>query len=203
MKRSQMISLGLLGASFTVMVALSHCEDDAVAAAAFEDVGQCTASGRPRDACERAFAQARDEHQRSAPHYAMREDCEAEFGSYACTALPAQGGATGPSAASIFVPAMAGFLLANAAGASYSAQPLYRPCTDAGDPRCRPSSGTWNGGSSGTGGRWFFTASGERISSSPGAVEVGRSAFTGKGSATTLARGGFGARAASMGGGRG
>jgi hypothetical protein len=96
---------------------------------------------------------------------------------------------------------MAGFLLANALNSGYAAQPLYRPCSDPNDPRCRGSS--FAGGSSGSsGGRWFFTSTGERVATGAGSTEVGRSAFTGHGSAATLSRGGFGARAASMGGGR-
>jgi uncharacterized protein YgiB involved in biofilm formation len=200
MKRSEAITLGLMGAGLTAAVAITFLNDDSVAAAAYESVQQCTADGRPRDACERAFAQANEEHQKSAPHYARREDCEAEFGVSACSAVP---GAPGSSAGSFFVPAMAGFLLANALNSGYAAQPLYRPCADANDPRCRGSSFT--GGSAGAGtyaGRGFFTSTGERVATGPGSVEVGRSTFSGHGSAATLARGGFGARAVSFGGGR-
>jgi uncharacterized protein YgiB involved in biofilm formation len=203
MKRSQAITLGLMGAGLTAAVALTFFDDDSVSAAAYESVQQCTADGRPREACERAFAEANDEHRKSAPHYAKREDCEVEFGASACSALP---GAPGSSAGSFFVPAMAGFLLANALNSGYAAQPLYRPCADANDPRCRGSSFTGGGGgggySGGSGGRGFFTSTGERVATGPGSVEVGRSTFSGHGSAATLGRGGFGARAASMGGGR-
>jgi uncharacterized protein YgiB involved in biofilm formation len=176
---------------------ISYFSDDSVSAAAYENVQQCAADGKSREACERAFAQASEEHQKSAPHYARREDCEAEFGSGACTTLP---GTPGSSAGSFFVPAMAGFLLANALNSGYAAQPLYRPCSDPTDPRCRGSS--FAGGSGSSGGRGFFTSTGERVATGAGSTEVGRSAFTGHGSAATLARGGFGARAASMGGGR-
>jgi uncharacterized protein YgiB involved in biofilm formation len=199
MKRSTAITL--LGAGVAAWAGINYFSDDTVSAAAYENVGQCTADGRSREACERAFTQASDEHQKAAPHYARREDCEAEFGSGACTTLPsAPGSATG----SFFVPAMAGFLLANAFYSSYPAQPLYRPCNDPNDPRCRGSSFTGGGGSAGgSGGRGFFTSTGERVATDAGRTEVGRSAFTGHGSAATLARGGFGARAASFGSGRG
>ena len=196
MKRSTAITL--LGAGVAAWAGISYFSDDTVSAAAYENVQQCTADGKSREACERAFAQASEEHQKSAPHYARREDCEAEFGSGACTTLP---GTPGSSAGSFFVPAMAGFLLANALNSGYAAQPLYRPCSDPNDPRCRGSSFT--GGSSGSsGGRSFFTSTGERVATGAGSTEVGRSAFTGHGSAATLSRCGFGARAASMGGGR-
>ena len=200
MKRSQAITLGLTGALLTWAVALVFFDDDSVSAAAYESVEQCAADGKSREACDRAFAQASEEHQKSAPHYARREDCEAEFGSGACTTLP---GAPGSAAGSFFVPAMAGFLLANAVNSSYAAQPLYRPCADANDLRCRGSSFT--GGSAGAGtyaGRGFFTSTGERVATGAGNVEVGRSTFSGHGSAATLSRGGFGARAVSFGGGR-
>ncbi|HEV2549573.1 MAG TPA: DUF1190 domain-containing protein [Stellaceae bacterium] len=195
MKRSTAITL--LGAGVAAWAGINYFSDDTVSAAAYENVGQCTADGKSREACERAFAQASDEHQKSAPHYARREDCEAEFGSGACTTLP---GSPGSAAGSFFVPAMAGFLLANAFYSTYPAQPLYRPCSDPNDPRCRGSS--FNGGTAGSGGRWFFTSTGERVATGAGNTEVGRSAFNGHGSAATLSRGGFGARAASMGGGR-
>jgi uncharacterized protein YgiB involved in biofilm formation len=195
MKRSTAITL--LGAGVAAWAGISYFSDDTVSAAAYENVGQCTADGRSREACERAFAQASDEHQKAAPHYARREDCEAEFGSGACTTPAA---APGSAAGSFFVPAMAGFLLANAFYSSYPAQPLYRPCSDPNDPRCR-ASGFSGGSAGGSGGRWFFTSTGERVSTGAGRTEVGRSAFTGHGSVATLARGGFGARAASFGGG--
>lgn len=196
MKRSTAITL--LGAGVAAWAGINYFSDDSVSAAAYENVQQCAADGRPREACERAFAQANEEHQKSAPHYARREDCEAEFGSGACSTLP---GAPGGSAGSFFVPAMAGFLLANALNSGYAAQPLYRPCSDANDPRCRGSS--FSGGTAGgSGGRWFFTSTGERVATGGGTTTVERSAFTGHGSVATLSRGGFGARAASMGGGR-
>ncbi len=197
MKRSTAITL--LGAGVAAWAGINYFSDDTVSAAAYENVQQCAADGRSREACERAFAEASDEHQKSAPHYARREDCEAEFGSGACTTLP---GAPGGSAGSFFVPAMAGFLLANALNSGYAAQPLYRPCSDPSDPRCRGSSFTGSGGAGGAGGRWFFTSTGERVATGAGSTEVGRSAFTGHGTAATLSRGGFGARAAAMGGGR-
>ena len=102
---------------------------------------------------------------------------------------------------------MAGFLLANALNSGYAAQPLYRPCADATDPRCRGSSFSGGGGGGyaggGSGGRGFFTSTGERVASGAGSTTVGRSTFSEHGSVATMARGGFGARAASFGGGRG
>lgn len=195
MKRSQAVNLVMMGLGLTAVVLLWEGEEDSVAAAAYESVDQCAASGRySRDACQQAFGEAKDAHQRSAPRYSRREDCEAEFGANACTALPpADAAAPGPTAASLFVPAMAGFLLANAVTSGYAAQPIYRPCTpDSSDPQCRRSGTTGGGG----GARWFYTGTGARVSSAPGQVAVERAAFTGRASSVTLARGGFGARAA-------
>jgi uncharacterized protein YgiB involved in biofilm formation len=203
MKRSEAIRLVLMGAGLTAVVALSYCNDasDAVAAGAFENVDQCAASGKyTRDACQQAAADAAKEHLQSAPRFAKREDCEAEFGANACATLPGAAAQPGVSASSVFVPVMAGFLLANAVG-SYRAQPLYRPC-DGGaanpDPQCRRASGFWSGGNSGSssGGRSFYTSSGTRIGQSTGEVSVERSTFSSRGSSATLSRGGFGARAA-------
>jgi len=155
MKRSHAITLGLMGAGLAVF-AWPFWEEDTVAAAAYESVDQCVADGRARDACKNALSEASAEHQRSAPRYTKREDCEAEFGVNACRELPASNG--GGSAAAFFAPAMTGFLLANALGSGYAAQPLYRPCAEvpSNDPRCRNSS--FSGGGGGGASRSFFTA---------------------------------------------
>jgi uncharacterized protein YgiB involved in biofilm formation len=196
MKRSQAIRLGLMGAGLTAVVALAFCDEDSVSAAAYESVDQCAAGGRfTRAACERAFDDASAEHLRASPRYARREDCEAEFGADGCSTMTPPGAAAA-GAATLFVPAMAGFLLANAASSGLGAQPLYRPCLDSNDPQCR-GRGTSSGGTVGGGGaRWFYTASGDRVAAKPGDVSVGRSVLSGRAASTTLARGGFGARAA-------
>ena len=194
MKRSSAVKLAMMGAGVSAVAALSLCDTDSVSASAYESVDQCSASGPSRDACERAFDAARAEHVRASPRYTKREDCEAEFGADGCLSLPQPASAdAGPSAAAVFVPAMAGFLLANAATSGLSPQPLYRACPDNSDPQCR--TGSSGGGSSGGSGRWFYTASGDRVAPSSGRVSVSRAAFTNHAPATTLARGGFGARA--------
>jgi uncharacterized protein YgiB involved in biofilm formation len=205
MKRSGTIRLVLMGAGLTV--SLSGCDSDSVAAGAYESVDQCAASGKySRDTCQQAFADAGKEHLRSAPRFAKREDCEAEFGANACSALPAEPAATsqpGASVAAAFVPAMAGFMLANALSSGFGSQPLYRPCVDganvSNDPRCRRSGSVFSGGSSvgSSSGRWFYGSDGTRVSSAPGEVSAERSAFSGsRASSPTMSRGGFGARAA-------
>lgn len=199
MKRSEVIRLGLMGCGLTAVVALSHCDNNNVAAGAYESVDQCVASGKySRQACEQAITDARKEHQRLAPRFANRGDCEAEFGANACSAQPAE---SGSATASVFVPAMAGFLLANALGSGFRSQPLYRPCADEGnisnDPRCRRPGSAFSGGGAGSGGRWLYTAGSDRVASAPGEVSVWRGAFSGGSrGAGTLSRGGFGARAA-------
>ena len=202
MKRSAAIKLAMMGAGVTAVAALAFCDNDSVSAATYESVDQCAAGGLARDACERAFNEARAEHLRASPRYAKREDCEAEFGADGCLMMPQSAPNQTDTAATLFVPAMAGFLLANAAGSAFSAQPLYRACHESNDPRCRSSSGGSTGGyyggggsGGGSGGRWLYTASGERVSPGSGPVSVGRSVFTNHPSSLTLARGGFGARA--------
>lgn len=188
----------MMGVGVSAVAALSLSDADSVSAGAYESIDQCTAaSGQPRDACERAFNQAKAEHMRASPRYATREDCEAEFGSDGCSTMPPGEGAA-PGAAALFVPAMAGFLLANAATSALSPQPLYRACPPgSNDPQCRNGNSSSGGGySGGGGGRWFYTASGDRVAPSSGPVSVSRAAFTNHAPATTLARGGFGARAA-------
>lgn len=198
MKRSAAIKLAMMGAGVSAVAALAFCDNDSVSAATYESVDQCAAGGLTRDACERAFDEARAEHLSASPRYAKREDCEAEFGADGCLMMPQSAPNQTDTAAALFVPAMAGFLLANAAGSAFSAQPLYRACHESNDPRCRNATGGGSGGyygGSGGGSRWLYTASGDRVSPGSGPVSVGRSVFTNHPSSLTLARGGFGARA--------
>jgi uncharacterized protein YgiB involved in biofilm formation len=188
------VTLAWMGVGVGVVVALSLGDSDTVSASAYESVDQCSAGGQSRQTCETAFNDARAEHVRASPRYTKLEDCEAEFGANGCLTMTPPD-STGGGAAALFVPAMAGFLLANAASSALSPQPLYRSCTDSNDPQCRNNNSSSSHGVYAGGGRWYYTASGDRVASASGPVSVERGVFTGHAPATTLARGGFGARA--------
>lgn len=80
--------------------------------------------------CETTFAQATQEAIDTAPRFATREDCVAEFGEAGCQAAPVnQENATAQqSSGSMWMPLMAGFLFGKMMGGGFNAhKPLYSP----------------------------------------------------------------------------
>jgi uncharacterized protein YgiB involved in biofilm formation len=196
MKRSASLRLVLMGsAAFT----LSAC-DESVEVGVFETVEQCQVMGYSESACETAIQTAAREHLQSAPRYATKADCEAEFGrcetpAQAAGDTPPGSGTTdqtpgqvaqnqGGGFGSFFMPMMAGYMIGNMMGnRGAMAQPLYRPV---GETARRAGGG-------------FFTGGGTRVAAASGLARMPQSVFTSpRAPATTLARGGFGARANSV-----
>jgi uncharacterized protein YgiB involved in biofilm formation len=203
MKRSASLRLVLMGsAAFT----LSAC-DESVEVGVFETVEQCQVMGYSESACETAIQTAAREHLQSAPRYATKADCEAEFGRCETPAQavsdtpPGAGQNSGQNSAesptpgqvaqnqgggfgSFFMPMMAGYMIGNMMGnRGAMAQPLYRPV---GETARRAGGG-------------FFTGGGTRVAAASGLARMPQSVFTSpRAPATTLARGGFGARANSV-----
>jgi uncharacterized protein YgiB involved in biofilm formation len=177
MKRSRSIALVMMGAG---TIALTACEQQQVEVSVFQDVEQCVNEpGASRTACEEAFGLAEAQHAVVAPKYTDQEVCEADFGVEQCEQAPseAQGGG------SIFMPLMMGYMMGSMmsgrAGAGAAAQPLYR---SADDPRN------------------FRTADNRSVGAATGRTTVSRAAAappTAK--SHTVARGGFGDRARSIG----
>jgi uncharacterized protein YgiB involved in biofilm formation len=200
MKRSQVVRLAVLGVSAGAIIAfevwLNGGEED-VSADLFASPDLCKASGRyASDQCEQAYADAARLDEQKAVTYKSREDCEADFTPGGCHEATTAGSSSGSnSLSSLFVPTKAGFLIGRAfANSSLSTEPVYRSCSQAVDPNeCHRSSGSSSGG----GGGGFFTRSGYRVSTSGGsAATVSSGAFSSAPKSATLARGGFGARAA-------
>src|SRR5262249_44622561 len=141
----------------------------------------------------RAYSEAATVDERAAPRYTSLADCVAEFGAGSCHSITPSSGSA--SITSIFVPAMAGFLIGNAvAGLTQPAQPVYRRC-DPNQDRCSDpytSNRSYHG--------YYYTHGGYRVSTSGAgsSASVARSAFTTASASPTLSRGGFGARAASV-----
>ena len=192
MKRSASLRLVLMGGA---ALTLAGCEEP-VEVGVFETVQQCTVMGYSESACETAIAAASREHLQSAPRYASRADCEAEFGT--CESATAAASDTPPSQTqgpdqqaaqssmgSFFMPLMAGYMMGQMMGGrSAMAQPLYRPMGDA----ARQAGGTG-----------FYTGAGTKVATQTGLARVPQAALTStRASGTTLARGGFGARARSV-----
>lgn len=163
MKRSRSIRLALLG---TVgLVGLAGCDDTPVASEGqfFRDASECR---KVLDAatCDSQFAAAQKEHVRTAPKFATKEQCEAQFGAANCTTAPApdgaqaQGATTGATtgqqqtaqsgSGSFFMPLMLGYLggqLMSRMG--QPPQPVYRDAQNraySGGAAGGRSIGNWN-----------------------------------------------------------
>jgi uncharacterized protein YgiB involved in biofilm formation len=199
-KRSRAVTLALMGtgAGAGVIIGLwVWGSSSGVEGGAFRTVEQCVDSGLyDRVACADSFAEAERHHTEMAPRFASAADCEADFAPGECAPLPpATSGATGGAAGgTMFAPILAGALLGSALGVASvpAVQPLYRSCNPSLGESCSSSSSGSHGGG-------LYTCSGYRAATTYGAARVTPAAFSTAGaSTTTLSRGGFGARAASM-----
>ncbi len=157
----------LLGATALTLVACSEAEDDVLV---YDTVEACIAAGEQDEAvCRSEFAKAQKLHNEAAPRYARANQCYSDFGYNRCYR----------SGGSIWLPFMMGYMLAPRGGAGYiSSQPLYR------------SSANPNR---------FYTAANHQVGavSANGRTRVATSKVSRPSARTrTVARGGFGARAA-------
>lgn len=196
MKRSASLRLVLMGGA---ALSLSACGEEPVEVGVFETVEQCTVMGYGQSACETAIAAAMREHVQSAPRYATKADCEAEFGR--CESGPvASAGNTPPTQTpgpdqmaqsgggfgSFFMPMMAGYMMGQMMGGrGATAQPLYRPMGET----ARQAGGTG-----------LYAGNGTKVATQPGLARLPQSTLTSARApaTTTMARGGFGARAQSV-----
>lgn len=147
-----MIRLALLG---TVgLVGLAGCDDNDPLAGhdVLRDQKECSAKPDP-DACRTALADARAQHVQTAPRFANREECEAQFGVNNCgtptqvlagndafsaatpvdPSQPQTSPQTGEqqaqaqsSSGGIFMPMLMGYMMGRTLGGGFGAQPLYR-----------------------------------------------------------------------------
>ncbi len=203
MKRSASLRLVLMGSA---ALTLSAC-DESVDVGVFETVEQCQIMGYSQSACETAIQAAAREHMQSAPRYATKADCEAEFGrcetpTQAASEIPAGAGQNaaqtpaqqtpgqvaqnqGGGFGSFFMPMMAGYMIGNMMGnRGGMAQPLYRPVGET----ARQTGGG------------LFAGNGTRVAGGTGMTRMPESTLSAaRAPATsTLSRGGFGSRANSV-----
>ncbi|KAF0111055.1 MAG: hypothetical protein FD149_2570 [Rhodospirillaceae bacterium] len=205
MKRSSRVHLLLMGST---SVALAGCGDDPEPMGVFTNVAECVESGAyTPEQCSAALEQAKQEHPKIAPKYATKDDCEADFGQGKCE-TPASGGgrsqgpSSGESSGSFWMPLMMGYLAGNVLGNLKNGfgQPLYQP--NVGRPRDNDRR-SWGGGYTYSPGSWR-TAANTEIAQRTGLGRVDRGTLRSSlPTTTTIARGGFGARAASVGTGGG
>ncbi len=149
-KRSRQITLVLLAST---SIALAACKDDkntqyaGIEDALFKDRAACEAV-YPADDCAKNELFATEEHIKTAPKYANREECEAAHGPEACTPVPQQAKPSAPSVASngtsapanansgtsnSFMPFMLGYMMGNTIGSRPA--PVYAAPAPAGQPR--------------------------------------------------------------------
>ena len=171
MKRSGAITLLLLGA------AACKPENPDVAEGIYATADECRVQN-PSDAavgeeCDKGFQFAKEEHEKTAPRYPSKEDCEVQHGS--CQAGPHYAHSPqGSSSSSWFMPYMIGYLM----GQRNQAAPVYN-LRDA-DARRGGASKVIVGGTGPRANTVATTTPGARTSSP---------------STPTVARGGFGSSA--------
>ena len=138
----------------TAVFMLAGCEKSDETVSLYQNADDCSAANPGKSAeCTTAFNNALKEAERTAPKYANREDCIAEFGEGQCQQAPAQAGmaptgegqaqAQNQSSGSFWMPLMAGYMMGRMMGGGMGAQqplfssknpasPAYGKYTDAG-----------------------------------------------------------------------
>jgi uncharacterized protein YgiB involved in biofilm formation len=169
MKRSRYVALLAMGAS---ALALSACGESETPAGVYTSAEQCMADKQfTDDECTKAFETAKKEHEKVAPKYASKADCEADFGAGKCEDSP-QKTTTGTS---MFMPLLVGYMLGRTLGGQpgFTPQPLYRT----------PGDST------------FRTGDNRPVTSKTGVQSVPQSTTSSTFKTTTTARNGFGRNA--------
>lgn len=108
---------------------LAGCEKSDENVSLYMNSDDCTrANPSLSEQCSTAYNSAQQEAVKTAPKYASRADCVAEFGEDQCTQVPAQAGMAAASQHSggMWMPLMAGYMMGRMMGGGGSAQqPLF------------------------------------------------------------------------------
>lgn len=165
---------------------LAACEQADETVSMYQNADDCSAANPGKSAqCSTAFNNAKEEAARTAPKYASRADCVAEFGEGQCQQAPAQAGvgnsnAESHSSGSFWMPLMAGYMMGRLMGGGMGGQ--QQPLFSSKSPTS-PANGK------------FVDASGKNYgAATPGrTMTVPKSALAPKPATTsTVTRGGFG-----------
>lgn len=173
----------------TTLFLLAGCEKSDETVSLYQNADDCSVANPGKSAaCTTAYNNALKEAERTAPKYASREDCIAEFGEGQCQQAPAQAGMAGgsendaqaQSSSSFWMPLMAGYMMGRlmGGGASYAQQPLFSSRNPA-----SPSYGQYTDAS----GKGYGAAQPGRTMTVPKSAMAPKPATT-----TTITRGGFG-----------
>ncbi|MCW2475495.1 MULTISPECIES: DUF1190 family protein [unclassified Symbiopectobacterium] len=168
-----------IGAAFI----LAGCEQTDETVSMYQNADDCSTANPSMSAqCTTAYNNALKEAEKTAPKYASKEDCVAEFGEAQCTPVPAQAGvaAQPTQTSSSWMPLMAGYMMGRmmGGGAGFAQQPLFSSRSPA-----SPANGQ------------FVDASGKSYgaATSGRSVTVPKTALAPKPATTnTITRGGFG-----------
>ncbi len=117
----------------TAVFMLAGCEQSDETVSLYQNADDCASATGKAAECTTAYNNALKEAERTAPKYASREDCVAEFGEGQCQQAPAQAGmapenrAQAQSSGSFWMPLMAGYMMGRlmSGGAGYQQQPLF------------------------------------------------------------------------------
>lgn len=168
-------------ALFSVMALAACADNQQEEVAMYRDAAECKLYN-PNDAemCETSFRQAQLEALETAPRFATREDCVAEFGEEGCAPVPEselqdQQVQEARVGGSFWMPLMAGYLFGRMSSGFGAHKPLYAPQAGAGRGNVYDASGK----------NFGKVAPGQKMKVNPGDL---RPAQAGQ----TLRRGGFG-----------
>ncbi|PIJ49481.1 hypothetical protein BL250_12925 [Erwinia sp. OLTSP20] len=154
---------------------LAGCEQSDETVSMYQNADDCSkANPGQSEQCKTSYNNALKEAEKTAPKYASREDCVAEFGEGQCQ--PASQASAGGG--SFWMPLMAGYMMGRMMGGGYAQQPLFTSRNPA-----SPANGKFVDAT----GRSYGSATSGRTTS------VAKSALTPKPpTTTTVTRGGFG-----------
>ncbi|WP_312041593.1 DUF1190 family protein [Erwinia sp.] len=117
----------------TAVFILAGCEKSDETVSLYQNADDCsTANPGKSEQCTTAYNNAKKEAEKTAPKYASREDCVAEFGEGQCQQAPKQAGvgttnAESQQSGSFWMPLMAGYMMGRlmGGGAGFAQQPLF------------------------------------------------------------------------------
>ncbi|WNN43735.1 MULTISPECIES: DUF1190 family protein [Winslowiella] len=168
----------------TAVFMLAGCEQSDETVSMFQNADDCAKANPGQSAqCTTAYNNALKEAEKTAPKYATREDCVAEFGESQCQQTPAQAGvgttnnAEAQQSGSFWMPLMAGYMMGRMMSGGAS-QPLFTS---------RAPNSPANGKFVDASGRNYGNATSGRTMTVPKTALAPKPATT-----STVTRGGFG-----------
>jgi uncharacterized protein YgiB involved in biofilm formation len=168
----------------TAVFMLAGCEQSDETVSMYQNAEDCSSANPGKSAeCTTTYNNALKEAERTAPKYASREDCVAEFGEGQCQQAPVapeNQAQAQQSGGSFWMPLMAGYMMGRmmGGGAGYAQQPLFSSRNPA-----SPAYGQYTD----AGGKSYGAAQPGRSATVPKTAMAPKPATT-----TTVTRGGFG-----------